>query len=49
MGCWSGVKGLAVEERQAPAGQFPQSGMSTAVLGVQRAPNPVVARACGTR
>jgi hypothetical protein len=45
----SGVEGLAVEERQAPAGQFPQSGMSTAVLGVQRAPNPVAARACGTR
>jgi len=25
------------------------SGMSTAVLGVERAPTPVVAHACGTR
>jgi hypothetical protein len=49
MGRWSGVEGLAAVERQAPAGQFPQSGMSTAVLGVQRAPTPVAARVCGTR
>ena len=49
MGCWSGVQGLAAAKRQAPAGQRPRSGMSTAVLGVQRAPTPVAARACGTR
>jgi hypothetical protein len=34
MGCWSGVKGLAAVERQAPAEHVPQSGRSTAVLGV---------------
>ena len=34
MGCWSGVKGLAAEKRQAPAGHATQSGMSTAVPGV---------------
>ena len=28
------VEGLAAEERQAPAGDVPQSGKSTAVLGV---------------
>jgi hypothetical protein len=34
MECWSGVEGLAVAERQAPAEHDPQSGKSTAVLGV---------------
>jgi hypothetical protein len=34
MGCPSGVQGLAAMERQAPAEHVPQSGMSTAVLGV---------------
>jgi hypothetical protein len=34
MGCWSGVEGLAVEERQAPAGESVQTGASTVVLGV---------------
>ena len=28
VGCWSGVEGLAVVERQAPAGQSARSGMS---------------------
>jgi hypothetical protein len=49
MECWSGVQGLAAEKRQAPAEHAPQSGMSTAVLGVEGAPTPVVARVCGTR
>ncbi len=34
MGRWSGVEGLAVVERQAPAGQLIQTGASTAVLGI---------------
>jgi len=38
-----------VVERQAPAGQRLQSGMSTVVVGVERAPTPVRAHACGTR
>jgi RNA-directed DNA polymerase len=49
MGCRSRVQGLAAEKRQAPAGQRPQTGMSTVVLGVERAPTPAVAHACGTR
>ena len=49
MGCWSGVQGLAAGKRQAPAEEARSAGMSTAVLGVERAPTPVVARACGTR
>ena len=49
MGCRSGVQGRAVVERQALAEHAPQSGMSTAVPGVQRAPTPVAARTCGTR
>lgn len=47
MGCWSGVQGLAAVER-APAEHAPQSGMSTAVPGAQRAPTPVATHACGT-
>ena len=43
------LDGLAVVERQAPAENAPQSGMSTVVLGAQGAPTPVAARACGTR
>jgi hypothetical protein len=34
MGCWSGVEGRAVEVRQTPAGDVPQIGASTVVLGV---------------
>jgi hypothetical protein len=34
MGRWSGVKGLAVVERQAPAEHVPRSGKSTVVPGV---------------
>ena len=49
MGCWSGVQGLAAEKRQAPVKECDLAGMSTAVLGVERAPTPVVAHACGTR
>jgi hypothetical protein len=30
----AGWQGLAAVERQAPAGHVPQTGMSTAVLGV---------------
>jgi hypothetical protein len=26
MGCWSGVEGLAAEERQAPVGHVPRPG-----------------------
>ena len=48
MGCWSGVQGLAAEKRQAPAGERALGRESTAVLGVQEAPTPVAARACGT-
>jgi hypothetical protein len=48
MGCRSGVQGLAAEKRQALAEEPLSAGMSTAVPGVQRAPTPVAARACGT-
>ena len=49
VGCRSGVQGLAVEKRQAPAGQAIRFGMRTAVPGVEETPNPVAARVCGTR
>jgi hypothetical protein len=49
MGCRSGVQGLAAVKRQAPVEETTQTGMSTAVLGVEGAPTPVVARARGTR
>jgi hypothetical protein len=49
MGSAGGVQGLAAAKRQAPAGKWLRSGMSTAVPGVQRAPSPVAARVCGTR
>ncbi len=49
MGCGSGVQGLAAAKRQAPAEELRSVGMSAAVLGVQRAPTPVAARACETR
>ncbi len=34
MGCWSRVEGRAAVKRQAPAGDVPQIGLSTVVLGV---------------
>jgi hypothetical protein len=49
MGCFSGVQGLAAEKRQAPAEETTLAGTSTAVLGVEGAPTPVAAHACGTR
>ena len=42
------VQGLAVEERQAAAGQIFVGRVNTAGLGVEGAPTPVAARACGT-
>jgi hypothetical protein len=42
------VQGLAVEERQAAAAQIFASCGNTAGLGVEGAPTPVAARACGT-
>jgi hypothetical protein len=46
MGCWSGVKGLAAVERQAPAEHVPRSGKSTAVPGYRgHPPRPQLVRA----
>ncbi len=42
------VQGLAVEERQAAAGQVFVGRVNTAGLGVEGAPTPVAAHACGT-
>jgi hypothetical protein len=42
------VQGLAVEERQAAAGQVFVGRVNTAGLGVEGAPTPVAARACET-
>jgi hypothetical protein len=42
------VQGLAAAKRQAATGGICAGRGSTAVLGVERAPNPVVSRACGT-
>jgi hypothetical protein len=42
------VQGLAVEDRQAAAGQVFVGRVNTAGLGVEGAPTPVAARACGT-
>jgi hypothetical protein len=42
------VQGLAVEERQAAAAQVFAGCGNTAGLGVEGAPTPVAARACGT-
>jgi hypothetical protein len=44
----TGVQGLAVEERQAEAAQVFAGFGNTAGLGVEGAPTPVAARACGT-
>ena len=44
----TGVQGLAVEERQAAAGAIFVGRVNTAGLGVEGAPTPVAARACGT-
>jgi hypothetical protein len=46
--CGTGVQGLAVEKRQAATGDLGTGRGSTAVPGVERAPIPVAARACGT-
>ena len=48
MGWETGVQGLAVEERQAAAAQIFVGRVNTAGLGVEGAPTPVAARACGT-
>ena len=45
----AGMQGLAAEKRQAPVKEIDLTGMSTAVLGVEGAPTPVAAHACGTR
>lgn len=48
MGWQTGVQGLAVEERQAAAVEIFVGRVNTAGLGVEGAPTPVAARACGT-
>jgi len=48
MDCETRVQGLAVEKRQAATVESTNGRESTAVPGVERAPTPVAARACGT-
>jgi hypothetical protein len=47
-GCRTGVQGLAGEDRQAAAVQIFVGRVNTAGPGVEGAPTPIAARACGT-